>query len=245
MSKQLEWVPLKIQRVLGSSIWNLRDFQFGWFWRAIINLCVQPDPGYVTVVGAGSVELWKFFGAKSEQYFRTWGGNEFSERYFPKTEDGTRRYNPQLLAILADQSKKIEMRNNSKKDAEIFSSLSLSVVDFDSLDSKTEKLFEEYKQIFERTNGYSLTERRRKKCAARLCELMKANGGDLERACELARKAMSNLRHSKFHWGKGYYDWIDHLFDSQERFEKTLQMKANDEEDELARARKVAGDDDF
>jgi hypothetical protein len=72
---------------------------------------------------------------------------------------------------------------------------------------------------------YQLTDERRKKASMRFRERLKANDGN-EAAVETEfSQAVENLAASEYHVVKGYVDWIDQIFQSQEEFEKRLNWK--------------------
>lgn len=108
-AKDLDWVPLYIQRLIASDAWRLPDFQFGWYMKLLVSAADRG--GYLP----GSVsELWQIAGAKSDAYFVKWGGSELVSRYFRRTDDDTNRiYNPRMLEVIGKQSKKLKKSRDS------------------------------------------------------------------------------------------------------------------------------------
>lgn len=176
--------------------------------------------------------LWRLAGAMTQGYFDKRGGLEIINRYFVRTGDGRWIYNPSLLNILTEQSAKL--RRNPQKLGVV--PLSLSVVAFDDLSKAIQRLFSFYVKVFERDTRYKLTDQREKKCALRLQELMRENGGDLDKAESTAREAIEKLSLSQWHRDNGHIDWLEQVFRSQEEFQKRLVMKvqANGQKEESA-----------
>lgn len=95
-----------------------------------------------------------------------------------------------------------------------------------------EEVFAYYLDKVGRTKSiYSLTESRRKKGLARLDEALTMTEQDLCRAVELMKTAVDELCYSDWHMGRdpkstgrGYFEWEDHLFRSQEQFQKWLAL---------------------
>lgn len=64
--EQLEWIPVYIDRLLGSQRWRLMtDFQRGWYWSLIIESVRSERPGYLRL----NENLWRLAGARSKQFF--------------------------------------------------------------------------------------------------------------------------------------------------------------------------------
>jgi len=187
--------------------------------KLLIKSVTATPAGYLP----GSVsELWQLAGAKSEAYFVKWGGPELVSRYFKRTDDGTNRiYNARMLEIIGEQSQRLCKKESSR----ISSSLSLSVVGADVVFEVVQRLFQYYKERFQRLSTYTLTESRKKKCLARLDELMLSEKCDLVKAEEIARKAIDNLAESVWHREHGHIDWTAQIFRSQDEFQKRIEFR--------------------
>lgn len=114
-----DWIPYYIQRIKGSSAWQLPDFQFCWYWKLLTEAADSDIPGYLV----NDVRtLWRLAGARTEKFFRERGGMELVARYFSRTDDGLHIYNGKLLEVLHEQMSKLTKRRRRN-----ISSLSISV----------------------------------------------------------------------------------------------------------------------
>lgn len=103
-----EWIPYYIQRMKGSKAFKeLKDYQFGWYSKLLIELADSDVPGYLPNEVS---DLWKLAGAQTEYYFRKHGGIELLARWFNRTEDGRWIYNVHMLKVLHEQGKKLTKR---------------------------------------------------------------------------------------------------------------------------------------
>jgi len=69
---------------------------------------------------------------------------------------------------------------------------------------------------------YSLTDERKRKALLRVGERLEVHDGDLEAVAGEFKLAIKNLSASEFHRTKGYLDWNEQIFRSQEEFEKRI-----------------------
>ncbi len=213
----LDWVPMFIHRLKASDAWKcFTDYQFGWYWKLIVESYDSPNPGYLP--NDGSV-LWQLAGARTKAYFQREGQSVLS-RFHGRTEDGVWIYHPVVLEVVNNQRLKLSKTKSSRRSSSL--SLSLSVVDVDVVFETVQKLFSYYREKFQRASTYTLTDSRKKKCVARLCELMRSESCDLARAEQVARKAIDNLAASQWHVDHGYIDWNEQIFRSQEEFQKRV-----------------------
>ena len=129
-----DWIPYYIQRIKGSSAWQLEDFKFCWYWKLLTEAADSELPGYLP----NDVRtLWRLAGARTEKFFRERGGMELVARYFSRTDDGLWIYNHKLLEVLDEQMKKLSRRRKSS-----ISSLSMSLKELP--DSIPGELFMEF-----------------------------------------------------------------------------------------------------
>jgi len=121
---KLDWFPLYFQRLKGSPAWKLKDYQFAWYMKMLIESADSPIPGYLP----GSLDkLWQIAGAKSQPYFEKFGGCELVSRLFRRTEISGQAwiYNERMLQVIHQQSQKL---SHSHRKREV--SLSLSLQEF-------------------------------------------------------------------------------------------------------------------
>lgn len=91
-----------------------------------------------------------------------------------------------------------------------------------------DRLFGFYCLTFDRNaNQYSLTPQRREKAEMRMRERMRVHLGDVAKAEMDCANAIENISSSTFHRDGGFFDWTEHIFKSQEKFEKWLSHKRN------------------
>jgi uncharacterized protein YdaU (DUF1376 family) len=86
-----------------------------------------------------------------------------------------------------------------------------------------ERVFLFYCMTFERdAHQYALTDDRRSKAESRMRERMRAHLGDKSEAERDLADAVFNLAENAFSRENGFIDWTDHIFKSQDVFEKRL-----------------------
>lgn len=228
---KLIWFPFFIDKAKASKTWNLPDFQWCWFWKLIINSFDSERPGYLP---DNPDELWRLAGAKSRPYFEKWGGRELVSGLFQRTEiDGTNWiYNRRAYQTCVEAMKKLKIPTNPQStEGESVSSISkqlgfgVALLEIDTIDSRIEQLFEEYRALFERDKRYKLTDKYRKLASTRLLECLSECRGDIDGAMAMMREAMQKLALDEWRIRTGQYDWDKHLFASREIFQERLAFK--------------------
>lgn len=223
---KLDWFPLYIDSLMSDEMWEQPDFVFGWYIKLLVRCARSSRRGYIQ----NSTDLWMLAGARSEQFFKAKNVALMARFKVVLIGDEEWLFNPKLLEVLTEQSTKLK-RYPQKLDVV---PLSLSVVAFDDVYKAIQRLFSFYVKVFERDARYKLTDQREKKCALRLQELMRDNGGDLEKAESTAREAIEKLSQSRWHRDNGHIDWLEQVFRSEDEFQKRLVMKvqANGQKEE-------------
>lgn len=139
---KLDWFPLYFQRLKGSPAWKLKDYQFAWYMKLLIESADSPIPGYLP----GSLDkLWQIAGAKSQPYFEKFGGCELVSKLFRRTEISGQVwiYNERMLQVIHQQSQKLSHSHRKRT-----VSLSLSLQELPSY--IPEEVFQEYVNMREK-----------------------------------------------------------------------------------------------
>lgn len=101
--EKLEWLPLYIDNLLSSPAWlDMKDYQRGWYIQLLLRSTRSERLGYLPLDG----QLWKLAGAHGRDFFEQ--RNAAVMACFKVIQfDGTEWiYNPKLLGVMEDQSKK-------------------------------------------------------------------------------------------------------------------------------------------
>lgn len=218
----------------------MRDFQRGWYKTLLLEIPeAKPYPGYLPL----DANLWEIAGAHSRLYFesrsRETNGEPRNALVLACFETcqiagKTYIYHPRMLEELIWSSERVSKSTNPQStdrkkgtSSSLSKQLGLGVAfqDLDDLEKRIDRLFEKYCQLFRRNpSRYRLTDQRRKKAESRFMECLEMEHGNPELAEKLMLEAMQKLALSDWHVNTGNFDWIDHLFDSAEVFQKRLEM---------------------
>jgi hypothetical protein len=220
------WVREYFFRTRGSREFvELKDYQYGWLCR--LKTHALANEGYLpTDVN----ELWTMAGAKTRAFFEK--DSPMVLAYFDgRTVDGQRMYNSFDLRELKDGRKKLRLPDEEQQSLSIsVSAVAVGLVDPEEQSVTIEKVFAFYCAVLGRDPcRYQLTPRRLEKAGVRLWERIKVRRGNRSAAVQDLRDAIANLALSRWHVENGHVDWIDHVFKSQEIFEKRLDMNLGGE----------------
>jgi hypothetical protein len=212
------WVREYFLRTIASAEFrDLEDYQYGWLCR--LRSHAHAREGYLPTDVS---ELWRLAGAKTMRYFEEKSQSVLA--YFDgRTVDGLRMFNSFDLRELKECRKKLRLPEEDMSLS--LPGIGVSLVDPEDQSVTIEKLFAFYCALFQRDPArYRLSALRSEKAGTRLWERIKANHGDRAAAAQDCRDAIANLRLSDWHCQNGHIDWVDHIFRSQEVFEKRLEM---------------------
>ena len=119
-----------------------------------------------------------------------------------------------------------EKRQCTEDESVCVKEIGFQVISTKELKSLVDNAFVSYCQIFRRNpKQYSLSEKRRKKAELRFLERLAVHEGNVQAVEAEAIQAFKNLAASDFHQSKGFVDWEDQFFRSEEEYEKRINMK--------------------